>query len=156
MLIDAPEKTPSTARGSVTRDPADERRAESAEEDDRYGQQVQFHTLLSQSRKESGSELQAHRKDEKNQPKLLHEIERVVIDRLAEVAGEDAREQHTGGAQADPANFDAAQRHPEDADERNQADRVRNRLGFARARSQLMNPKASRAGRAFRRRIDRR
>ena len=93
-------------RGRIeTRQPAGERRGHGAQEHDRCREHVQFHALLAQRREEAGAELQTDGEDKQDQPELLHEIERVMIDLLAEVPDEDAREKHACRAKPDARNF---------------------------------------------------
>ena len=115
-------------RGIETREPADERRGHRAENDDRRSERIHLHPLLAQRGEETRAELQADREDKQDQPKLLHEIQRVMIDRLAEVPDEDARKQHARRAEADAAKLQAPERHAEHANDGNYADRVRDRL----------------------------
>ena len=110
--------------------PAGERRARGAEDHDGRREHVQFHALLPQRREEAGAELQADGEDKQDQPELFHEIERVMIDRLAEVPDEDAREEHARRAEADAAEFQTPERHPEHAHESEHADGVRDGLRF--------------------------
>ena len=119
-------------RGIETREPADERRAHGAEDHDRRGEHVHLHALLPQRREEAGAELQADGEDEQDQPELLHEIERVMIDRFAEVPDEDAREKHARRAEADAAELQAAERHAHHAHEGEHADGMRDGLRFVK------------------------
>jgi hypothetical protein len=66
--------------------------------------------------------------DEQDQPELLHEIERVMIDRFAEVSGEDARKEHPRRTQTDAPELQASQRHPHHANEGEYADGMRDGL----------------------------
>ena len=111
-----------------TREPADQRRAHGAEDDDRRGKQVHLYALLPQCGKKAGPELEADGKDEQDQPKFLHKIEHVMVNRLAEVPDEDAREEHTRCAEADTAELQASQRHAHHAHQRQHADGVRDGL----------------------------
>jgi hypothetical protein len=58
-------------------------------------------------------------------PNSFTKIERVVIDRFAELSHEDTGKEHTGRAQANALYFDASQRHPHHANEGEHADSVR-------------------------------
>ena len=80
------------------------------------------------ARQEAGSELQADGEDKQDQAELLHEIERLMIHRFAEVPDEDAREEHPRRAEADSAELHAPQRHAEHAHEGEHADGVRDGL----------------------------
>ena len=115
-------------RGIEAREPADQRRAHGSEDHDRRGEHVHLHALLAQRGEEAGAELQADGEDEQDQPELLHEIERVMIDRFAEVPDENAREEHARRAEADAAELHAPQRHAEHAHEGEHADGVRDGL----------------------------
>ena len=109
-------------------DPSRERRGDRAEEDDRCRERIQLHPLLPQRREETRPELQTDREDEQDQPKLLHEIERVMIHRLAEMPDENPREQHARRAEPDAAKLQAPERHAEHANAREHGDRMRDRL----------------------------
>ena len=107
---------------------ADERCTDRAEEHDRRREQIQFYALIPQRGREPGAKLQADREDEEHQPELLHEMERVLIHRIAEMSDDNPGEKHAGGAQADAAEFQTAQRHSEHTDKGERADRVRDGL----------------------------
>ena len=107
---------------------ADERCTDRAEDHDRGREQIQFYALIPQRRREPGAKLQADREDEEHQPELLHEMERVLIHRIAEMSDDNPGEKHAGGAQADAAEFQTAQRHSEYTDKGERADRVRDGL----------------------------
>src|SRR4029077_6660397 len=69
-----------------------------------------------------------YREDEEHQPELLHEMERVLIHRIAEMSDNNPGEKHAGGAQADATEFQTAQCHSEYTDKGECADGVRNGL----------------------------
>jgi hypothetical protein len=52
----------------------------------------------------------------------------MVIDRLPEMPIQNPREQHSRCAESDPAKLQAPQRHAKNADNREHADRMRDRL----------------------------
>ena len=105
VFVEAPEKIPSTAAGSkpasqpISGAPAAPRSTIAAASD------VQFHALLPQRREKAGTELEADGEDEQDQSELLHEIERVMIDRFAEVPDEDTRKEHARRAESDAAEL---------------------------------------------------
>ena len=111
-----------------TREPANEWGAQGPEDHNRRGEHVHPHSLLAQRGEEAGAELQADGEDEQDQAELLHEIERVMIHRFAEVPDDDAREEHPRRAEADSAEPHAPQRHAEHAHEGEHADGVRDGL----------------------------
>ena len=114
------------------REPADERRGRGAGDHDRRGEHVHLHPLLPQRREEAGAELQTDGEDEQDQPELLHEIERVMIDRLAEMPDENAREEHARRAEPDAAELQTPERHPHHAHEGEHADGMRDGLRFVK------------------------
>ena len=132
VFVEAPEKIPSTAAGSKSASQPMSGALDRAEDHDRRREHVQLHPLLPQRREEAGAELQADREDKQDQPELLHEIERVVIDRFAEVPDEDPREQHARRAEPDAAELQAPERHAQHAHEREHADGVRDGLRFVK------------------------
>ena len=77
-----------------TREPANQWRAHGSEDHNHRSERVHPHSLLAQRGEEAGAELQTDGEDEQNQAELLHEIERVMIHRFAEMPDEDAREEH--------------------------------------------------------------
>jgi len=54
----------------------------------------------------------------------------MLIHRVAEMSDDNPGKEHAGGAQADAAEFQTAQRHSEDTDKGERADGVRNGLGL--------------------------
>ena len=138
---------------------ADERCTDRAEDHDRGREQIQFYALIPQRRREAGTKLQADREDEKHQPELLHEMERVLIHRIAEMSDNNPGEKHAGGAQADAAEFQTAQRHSQYTDKGERADGVRNGLRLVKlekpghaltSRALRLSPQCSRLRRTFR------
>ena len=130
VFVEAPEKMPSTAAGSKPASQPMSGARRGSGNHDRRREHVHLHPLLAQRREEAGAELQADGEDEQDQPELLHEIERVMIDRLAEMPDEDAREKHARRAEPDAAELQTAERHPHHAHEREHADGVRDGLRF--------------------------
>ena len=128
VFVDAPEKIPSTAAMSkpasqpMSGAPIAPRITIVA------ASRFSFTPCCRSAAKKPGAELQADREDEQHQPELLHEIERVLIDRIAEMSDDNPGEKHAGGAQADAAEFQTAQRHSEHTDKGERADRVRDGL----------------------------
>ncbi len=115
-------------RSVETREPANQWRAHGSEDDNHRSERVHPHSLLAQRGEEAGAELQADGEDEQNQAELLHEIERVMIHRFAEMPDEDAGEEHPRCAEADSAELHAPQRHAEHAYEGEHPDGVRDGL----------------------------
>ena len=64
VLVDAPEKMPSTAAVSKPASQPMSGALDRAENDDRRREQVQLHALLPQRREEAGTELETDREDE--------------------------------------------------------------------------------------------
>src|SRR5262245_66334487 len=77
---------------------------------------------LAHRREEAGSQLQANREHEEAQSELLHEIDRGMVDGLAEVTDDEARENHPRGAEHVARDLQAAGRLAGDADDGDQAD----------------------------------
>jgi hypothetical protein len=63
-------------------------------------------------------------------PKLLHEIERVMIHRVAEMPDENPSEEDARRAEPDAAELQTPERHPQHANAREHRDRMRDRLCF--------------------------
>ena len=124
-----PREDPEHRRAVEAGQPPGQGRRERTEDHDRGGQHVQLHPLLPQRREETGTELEADGEHEQDEPELLHEIERRVVHRIAEVPGQDAGKQHARGAEADAAELHAAHRHPEHADQRDDPHGMGDRLG---------------------------
>jgi len=115
--------------------------------------------LIPQRRREPGAKLQADREDEEHQSELLHEMKCMLIHRIAEMSDNNPGEKHTGGAQADAAEFQTAQRHSEYTDKGERADGVRNGLRLVKleepghaltSRALRLSPQCSRLRRTFR------
>jgi hypothetical protein len=117
-------------RGVEVREPAGEWGADRAENDDRRSEHVHLHALLSQRGHETGAELESDRENEEDQPELLHEVERVVVQFGAEVSDEDSCKEHARRAEPDATEFQAAERHAHHAHEGEHTDGVRNGLSF--------------------------
>ena len=113
------------------------RRARRAEHDHNCGQHVEPQALLPQCREEPGPKLQSHGKDEQDQPKLLDEVERAIVNRVAEMPNDHSREKHTCPAQADAAELQAPKRHAKHADEGEYADGMRNGLRLVKLEEPL-------------------
>jgi hypothetical protein len=113
------------ARGIQAEQPAERHRQPRAEKHHACRQRVQPDSGLAQRGEETGSQLQPDREHEQDQPELLHEVERRLVDGLAEVPGDEAREEDAGRAEPDAADLDATERHAGAAHERDHADRVR-------------------------------
>ena len=58
--------------------------------------------------------------------------------RIAEMSDDNPGEKHAGGAQADAAEFQTAQRHSEHTDKGERADRVRDRLRLVQLEEPVM------------------
>jgi hypothetical protein len=86
--------------------------------------------LPPQRREEARPELQADGEHEEDEAELLHEVEDDVVDLLAEVPEQDAREQHPRRAQADPSVLERAERQAGHGHRRQHQERVRDGLGL--------------------------
>ena len=159
VFVEAPEKMPSTAAASkpasqpASGAPAAPRSTIAA------ASTFNLHALLPQRREEAGPELQPDREDKQDQPELLHEIERVMIDRFAEMPDENAREEHARRAEPDAAELQTPERHPHHTHEGEHADGVRDGLRFVeleepvscvRPRAPRLSPRRSRLQRRSR------
>ena len=76
--------------------------------------------------------MQTDGKDKQDQPEFLYEMQRVIIDRLAEMPDENAGKEHAGRAEPNAAKLEAAERHAHHAYERQHAHGVRDRLRFVK------------------------
>jgi len=87
-------KDPEHSRRVEAREPANKWRTHGPEDHNRRGEQVHLHPLLAQRCEEAGAELQPDGEDEQDQAELLHEIERLMIHRFAEMSDENACEEY--------------------------------------------------------------
>jgi len=85
---------------------------------------------MSQGGEKARAQLEADGEYEQDEPELLDEVERMVIDRFAEMADEDAGKQDTCRTESNPTKFGAAERHADDANEREDSDRMSDGLGL--------------------------
>ncbi len=130
VLVDAPEKIPSTAAVSkpasqpMSGAPSAPRITIAA------ASKFSFTPCCRKRREEAGPELQTDREDKQDEPQLFHEIERVMIHRFTEVPDDDPGKQHARRAKADAAELQTPERHSQHANERERADRMRDWLGL--------------------------
>ena len=130
VFVEAPEKMPSTAAGSNPASQPMSGAVAAPEITIAAASTFIFTPCCRSAAKKPGPELQPDGEDEQDQPELLHEIERVMIHRLAEMPDENPRKQHARRAEPDAAKLQTPERHPHHAHEREHADGVRDRLRF--------------------------
>ena len=99
---------------------------DAAQADDGHGHAVQAQAALAQRGEEARAHLDADRVDEQDEPELLDEVHRVLIEREIvageEVSDDDAAEKHSADAQADAAQTDVTDAKAQDGDQGQQAD----------------------------------
>jgi hypothetical protein len=110
----------------------------SPEDHDRRRECVHLHALLTQRSKEARAELQADGEHEQDQSELLHEIERVMIHRMAEMPDENPREDLAAVPSPMPRPLQAAECHAGHAHEGERAHGVRNGLRFVEFEDPVM------------------
>ena len=112
--------------------PAEQRGAGGAQQNDAGGQRVQAHALVTEGREETRPELQSDGEHEQHQAELLHEIQHHGLDRLLDLPGQMAEhkrgKQHTGGSEANPADFQVPQNQPGHGNRGQGADGVSHRM----------------------------
>lgn len=84
-----------------------------AQQDDRRGTSHEGDSAVFERREESRTDLQADRKDEKDQSEFLHEMAHFTVDGHSEMAEKDADEQYPCDTQRYASDFDFSQ---QDAD----------------------------------------
>src|SRR4051812_30842044 len=83
---------------------------------------------MPQCRKKAGPELKTNREDKQNESQLFHEIECVMIDRVAEVTHDNSGKEDAGRPKTNAAKFQAPKRHSDHAYKSENTDSVSNRL----------------------------
>ena len=79
--------------------------------------------------KKPGTKLQTNGEDEKEKTELLHEMQRVLIDRITEMANENSGEKYARCAKSDTAKLQTAKRHAKHTHQGERADRLCHGLG---------------------------
>ena len=87
------------------------------EEHDEHGDTVELDTLVLERREETGTHLQTDGENEQDEAELLDELERRRIDGHAQMAGQDAAEQHKRCPERDAEELDFAQQHADGNDD---------------------------------------
>ena len=99
---------------------------DAAQADDGHGDAVQTQAALAQRGKEAWPHLDTDRVDEQDEPELLDEVHRVLIEREIvageEVADDDAAEQNPADAQADATQANVTDGKAKDGNQGQQAD----------------------------------
>ena len=108
-------------------EPSDQRRGHGAENNDRGRENVQLYALIPKRRNKPGTKLQPNGKDEEQQPKLLHEMKCVLINGSPKWPTRIPAKSTPGSAEADAAELQTSERHPEHTDKGKRADGVGDR-----------------------------
>jgi hypothetical protein len=94
-----------------------------------YGQRIKPHSGLAKGREKTRSDLRPDAVHEQNQAELFDEIERLMVDVLREMAGENRGDEHAGRAQLDASDTDAPCAHAHDSDQGENRDGVVRGIG---------------------------
>ena len=91
---------------------------EDAEQDDGRGAPDEGDASVLEGGEESGSDLQADREDEEDEPELLDEVADLAVDGHPEVAGDDPDEEDPGDSERDALDLDLSEEDAEGDDQR--------------------------------------
>ena len=118
MFVVAPENNPAAAKELGAEKRNRQGRQPSSSNNDRRSAEIQSQALPLQRCKETRSNLQTDREDEKDQPELTRKIEHTVFDLPAKMPKEQTCKKHSGAAQPDAADLDRRNGKPEQSKQR--------------------------------------